>query len=264
MTSVVSGSALVTGGGSGIGKAIALGLAADGAAVGVIDIHVAEAQETAVEIERSGGRSVAIQADVSVPDEVDRAVAGIVAALGPLGIAVNAAGVLDGYLSIDETEPDLWQRVLAINLTGTYLVCRRALSEMLPQGGGRIINMASAAGMLGDGGGAAYIVSKHGVIGLTRHIAVKHSAAGLTANAICPGPISTNLRSNSTEILGPGAPFMEGVGLAANSDLIKTVIPAGRRGTTDEVAAVARFLASEGAAYITGQTLVVDGGWVAH
>jgi NAD(P)-dependent dehydrogenase (short-subunit alcohol dehydrogenase family) len=135
---------------------------------------------------------------------------------------------------------------------------------MLPRRGGRIINLGSAAGMLGDGGGAAYIVSKHGVIGLTRHIAVKHSAEGLTANAICPGPIGTNLRSNSTEILGPGAPFMEGVGLAADPGLIKTVIPAGRRGTPDEVAAVARFLASEGAAYITGQTLVVDGGWVAH
>ena len=264
MTDIVSGSAVVTGGGSGIGRAIALGLATDGAAVGVVDIHAAEGEETVAAIERAGGRAVAIQADVSVVDEVDRAVAGVVAALGPLGIAVNAAGVLDGYLSIEETSPELWQRVLAINLTGTYLVCRRVLAEMLPRGSGRIINMASAAGMLGDGGGAAYIVSKHGVIGLTRHIAVKHSASGLTANAICPGPIGTNLRSNSTEILGPGAPFMEGVGLAANPDLIKTVIPAGRRGTPDEVAAVARFLASEGAAYITGQTLVVDGGWVAH
>jgi NAD(P)-dependent dehydrogenase (short-subunit alcohol dehydrogenase family) len=264
VSGLVGGSAVVTGGGSGIGRAIALGLAADGASVAAIDIHVTEAQATVREIEQNGGRAVAIEADISVEGDVDRAISGAVAALGPLGIAVSAAGVLDGYLSIEETDPELWEKVLAINLTGTYLVCRRALAEMLPLGRGRIINLASAAGMLGDGGGAAYIVSKHGVIGLTRHIAVRHSAAGLTANAICPGPIGTNLRSNSTEILGPGAPFMEGVGLAANPELIKTVIPAGRRGTPDEVAAVARFLASEAAGYVTGQTLVVDGGWVAH
>jgi len=264
MATLVQGSALVTGGGSGIGRAIVLGLAAEGAPVGIVDIHDAEGHETAAAVERAGGRAVSVKADISDADDVARAVAGVVAALGPLGILVNAAGVLDGYLPIDETEPELWQRVLDINLTGTYLVCRRGLAEMLPRGSGRIINMASAAGMLGDGGGAAYIVSKHGVIGLTRHIAVKHSAAGLTANAICPGPIGTNLRSNSAEILGPGAPFMEGVGLSANPELIKTVIPAGRRGTPEEVAAVACFLGSEGAAYVTGQTLVVDGGWVAH
>ena len=263
MTALVEGSALVTGGGSGIGRAIALALAGEGAAVGILDIHPDEGQDTVSAITKAGGRAVSIAADVSVEEDVDRAVAGVVAALGPLGILVNAAGVLDGYLPIDETEPQLWQRVLAINLTGTYLVCRRGLAEMLPLGRGRIINMASAAGMLGDGGGAAYIVSKHGVIGLTRHMGVKYSAAGLRVNAICPGPIGTNLRSNSTEILGPGAPFMEGVGLSANPELIKTVIPAGRRGTPEEVAAVAVFLASEGASYVTGQTLVVDGGWVA-
>jgi NAD(P)-dependent dehydrogenase (short-subunit alcohol dehydrogenase family) len=264
MSDLVAGSALITGGASGIGRAIALALAADGAAVGIVDLNQTAGEETVERITSAGGQATYVHADVSRWEDVDRAFGRISSALGPLGICVNAAGILDGYLPIDQTEPDLWERVIGINLTGTFLCCRRALQEMLPQGAGRIINMASAAGLMGDGGGAAYIVSKHGVIGLTRHLGVNYGPRGLTANAICPGPIGTDLRQHSMEILGPGAPQMENIGFAVNPELIKTAVPVARRGTAEEVAAVASFLASKGAAYVNAHTLVVDGGWTAH
>jgi NAD(P)-dependent dehydrogenase (short-subunit alcohol dehydrogenase family) len=264
MPELIGGAALVTGGGSGIGRAIATALAAEGTAVGIVDLLPAGAKETVEAIAQNGGKATFVQADVSRWEEVDRAVTAVVSALGPLGVVVNAAGILDGYLPVEETEPALWERVLAINLSGTFFVCRRALPELLAAGQGRIINLASAAGLVGDGGGVAYIVSKHGVVGLTRQMGVKYAARGLTVNAICPGPIGTELRAHSMEILGPGAPQMGSVGLSANPELIKTIVPVGRRGTVEEVAACACFLASQGAAYVTGQTLVVDGGWTAH
>jgi len=264
MADLVPGTALITGGGSGIGRAIAVALAGQGAPIGIVDLLPAGAEETVSAIRHDGGKAVFVQADVSRWDEVDRAVTAVAQSLGSLGIVVNAAGILDGYLPVEETEPALWERVLAINLSGTFFVCRRALSELLPAGRGRIVNMASAAGLVGDGGGVAYIVSKHGVVGLTRQMGVKYAAQGLTVNAICPGPIGTELRAHSMEILGPGAPQMGSVGLSANPELIKTIVPAGRRGTVEEVASCACFLASVGAAYVTGQTLVVDGGWTAH
>jgi NAD(P)-dependent dehydrogenase (short-subunit alcohol dehydrogenase family) len=132
---------------------------------------------------------------------------------------------------------------------------------MLPRGRGRIVNMASVAGLNGTGGGAAYVAAKHGVVGLTRQMAVTYSARGVTINAVCPGPILTNLRSNSQQILGPDSPDMTGRGIAVNDEQVRAVVPAGRRGTADEIASAVRFLASDEAKYITGHSLVVDGGW---
>src|SRR5580700_9798940 len=149
MADLVPGVALVTGGGSGIGRAIALAFADQGAGVGIVDLLPDGGEETASAIRRDGGKAVFVQADVSRWEEVDRAVSAVVGSLGALGIAVNAAGILDGYLPAEETEPGLWERVLAINLTGTFFVCRRVLSELLPAGRGRIVNMASAAGLVG-------------------------------------------------------------------------------------------------------------------
>ncbi len=260
--SLVAGSAIVTGGGSGIGRAIALGLAAAGAPVAVVDLLPEGGPAVAAEICGHGGKACFVAADVSRWEDVDRAVGEAVHALGPLAIMVNAAGILDGYAPVHEMSAALWTKVIAINLTGTFFGCKRALDEMVPAGRGRIVNLASVAGITGDGGGPAYVASKHGVVGLTRQLAVGVAARGVTVNAICPGPIQTGLRANSTTILGSDAPIMRGVG--GDEAAIKAVTPMGRRGTVGEIAAAALFLAGTSAGYITGHTLVIDGGWTAR
>jgi len=258
---LVTGCAIVTGGGSGIGRAIAEALARDGAAVGVVDMLPAGGMETVETIVRGGGRATFAQADVSQWAEVDGVVAKLVAALGPLGILVNAAGILDGYAPVHELSPAVWTKVIAINLSGTFFACKRALEEMTPAGRGRIINLASVAGLIGDGGGPAYVASKHGVVGLTRQMAVTYSARGITINAVCPGPILTGLRAHSQQILGPGVPDMSGRGVAVDDAAVRAIAPAGRRGTVEEIASAVCYLASDEAGYITGHAMVVDGGW---
>lgn len=253
--------AVVTGAGSGLGRAIALGLAEAGAVIGAVDIDGATAEETAALIAKAGGKARAFEADTSKADDVDRAVGGAVKALGQLEIMVNNAGVLDGYFNVDELSEGAWRRVIDIDLTGVFLGCRRAIAEMLPRSRGRIVNMASVAGLNGTGGGAAYVAAKHGVVGLTRQMAVAYSSRGLTINAVCPGPILTNLRRHSQQILGPDIPDMSGRGIAVNDEQVRAVVPAGRRGLAEEIASAVRYLASDEAGYITGHSLVVDGGW---
>jgi NAD(P)-dependent dehydrogenase (short-subunit alcohol dehydrogenase family) len=253
--------AVVTGAGSGIGRAIALAMADKSARVAAVDLDEATAKETAGLCAKAGARSIAVQADTSRAAEVDRAVGAAVRDLGPLDIMVNNAGVLDGYFNVDELDEAVWRRVIDIDLTGVFLGSKRALQEMLPRGRGRIINMASVAGLNGTGGGAAYIAAKHGVVGLTRQMAVVYSARGITINAVCPGPITTNLRRHSQEILGPGVADMSGRGIAVNDEQLRGAVPAGRRGTVEDIASAVCYLASDEAGYITGHSLVVDGGW---
>jgi NAD(P)-dependent dehydrogenase (short-subunit alcohol dehydrogenase family) len=262
MTTLVPGVAIVTGGGSGIGRAVAEALAAEGAPVALVDLLADGGRETAEAIRAGGGRAVFLEADVSRWADVDRAVPEAVRLLGPLGIMVNAAGVLDGYTPADAMAPALWERVVAIDLTGTFWGCKRALAELLPRGRGRIVNIASVAGLVGSGGGPAYTAAKHGVVGLTRQLAIAYAGDGITVNAVCPGAVQTGLRANSARILGADAPLVMG-GVGASEDAIRAITPAGRRGTLTEVAAAAVYLASEAAGYVTGQTLVVDGGWTA-
>lgn len=253
--------AVVTGAGSGIGRAIALMMASRGAAVAAIDLDIVTATETVQLITEAGGRAASYQANVSQAAEIDRAMTAAVNDLGPLHIMVNNAGILDGYFNVDETDEDLWRRVIDIDLTSVFLGCKRALQELLPRGAGRIINMASVAGLSGTGGGAAYIAAKHGVVGLTRQMAVAYSNRGITINCVCPGAIPTNLREHSQELLGPNVPDIRGRGVAVNDDQIQALIPAGARGSTDDIAAAVCFLASDEARYISGHHLVVDGGW---
>ena len=254
MSRLVEGAALVTGGGSGIGRAIALALAAEGAPVAVLDLQPKGGQETVGLIEAAGGKAAFVPVDVRNWEDVDRA----------FGDAVGAAGILDGYAQADAVAPTVWERVIGINLTGTFWCCKRALAELLHEGAGsgRIVNIASTAGLVGDGGGPAYVASKHGVVGVTRQLAVQYADRGLTVNAICPGPIATPLRTNSTRILGADAPPMGGIG--GDPARVKAIIPVGRYGTVEEIAALTVFLASRDAGYITGQTHVIDGGWTAR
>jgi NAD(P)-dependent dehydrogenase (short-subunit alcohol dehydrogenase family) len=253
--------AAVTGAGSGIRRAIARMLASRGASVAAIDLDIVTARETVDLITQAGGRAASYQADVSQAAEIDRAITAATTDLGPLHIMVNNAGILDGYFNVDETDEDLWRRVIDIDLTSVFLGCKRALQEMLPREQGRIINMASVAGLGGTGGGAAYIAAKHGVVGLTRQMAVVYTKRGITINCVCPGAIPTNLREHSQELLGPNVPDIRSRGVAVNEDQIRDLIPAGTRGHVEDIASAVCFLASDEASYISGHHLVVDGGW---
>jgi NAD(P)-dependent dehydrogenase (short-subunit alcohol dehydrogenase family) len=251
------GLAIVTGAGSGIGRACAAALGKRGFAVAAIDLDEKSAHETAAQI--PGAR--AYRADVSVSAQVDAAVAAAVADLGSIEVLLNNAGILDGYFNAEEMDEAVWRKVIDIDLTGVFLVSKRALREMLPRGRGRIINMASVAGLNGTGGGAAYIAAKHGVVGLTRQMAVAYGARGITVNCVCPGAIPTGLRPHSQAILGPGVPDMSNRGVAVNDDQVRSLVPAGVRGTVEDIAGAVCFLASAEASYINGHSLVVDGGW---
>ncbi|MEO8718527.1 MAG: 3-oxoacyl-ACP reductase FabG [Burkholderiales bacterium] len=253
--------AVVTGAGSGLGQAIAIKLAADGFAVAAVDLDAAAARTTAQQIAKSGARAAAYKADVSRSAELDQAVTAAIADLGPLEIMVNNAGILDGYFDVDEMDEALWRKVIDVDLTSVFLGCKRALRDMLPRKHGRIINMSSVAGLNGTGGGAAYIAAKHGVIGLTRQLAVQYGARGIRANCVCPGAIPTALRAHSQAILGPGVPDMSGRGVAVNDDMVRALVPVGVRGTPEDIANAVSFLASDAANYVNGHALVVDGGW---
>ncbi len=235
------GLAIVTGGGSGIGRACAQALAQKGFTIAVLDIDEAGAGQTAKLI--AGAR--AYRADTSNSAELDVAVGAAVRDLGPLEVMVNNAGILDGYFNVDEMEESTWRRVLDIDLTGVFLGSKRALREMLPRRRGRIVNMASVAGLNGTGGGAAYIAAKHGVVGLTRQMAVTYGPRGITVNCVCPGAIPTSLRPHSQAILGPGVPDMSKRGVAVNDDQVRALVPVGVRGTVEDVAGAVCFLVSE-------------------
>ncbi|KPK05965.1 MAG: hypothetical protein AMJ64_10400 [Betaproteobacteria bacterium SG8_39] len=253
--------AVVSGAGSGIGRATASLLAARGAAVAAIDIDETAAKETARMISDAGGRGAGYGADVASAKALDAAVSAAIRDLGALEMMFNNAGILDGYFNVDEFDEAAWRRVIDIDLTGVFLACKRGLAEMLPAGRGRIVNMASVAGLGGTGGGAAYVAAKHGVIGLTRQMAVTYAARGLRLNCICPGVIPTGLRTHSQSILGPGVPDMSGRGIAVNDEQIRATVPAGGRGTVDDIAEAVCWLLSDEAAYVNGHALVVDGGW---
>lgn len=253
--------AVVTGAGSGLGRATACMLGARGAAVAAIDIDASAAQETARMVKDGGGRSAGYGADVASAKALDAAIAAAIRELGPLEMLFNNAGILDGYFDVDALDETTWRRVIDIDLTGVFLGCKRALAEMLPAGRGSIVNMASVAGLGGTGGGAAYVAAKHGVVGLTRQMAVTYAARGLRVNCICPGAIPTGLRTHSQSILGPDVPDMSGRGVVVNPDQVRALVPAGVRGEPDDIARAVCWLLSDEAAYVNGHALVVDGGW---
>ncbi|MEO1590803.1 MAG: 3-oxoacyl-[acyl-carrier-protein] reductase [Cyanobacteria bacterium J06632_22] len=238
--------AIVTGSSRGIGKAAVLALAKEGANVVVNYARSsAAADEIVAQIEAEGGTAIALQADVSQADQVDALIKGTMDKFGRIDVLVNNAGITRDTLLL-RMKPEDWQAVIDLNLTGVYL-CTRAVSKiMLKQRSGRIINIASVSGLMGNPGQANYSAAKAGVIGFTKTVAKELAPRGVTANAVAPGFIATDM-----------------TGELPNADEILKYIPLGRFGQADEVAGLVRFLAADpAAAYITGQVMNVDGGMV--
>ena len=257
--------AIVTGAGSGNGLAIATRYAREGAAVAIGEFSEPRGEAAEAEIVRAGGRAIFVPTDVRQPEAIDRLVSETVKEFGRLDVLVNNAGVLDGYATCLDTSLELFDQVMAINVRGVFLGCKRALAEMVPAGYGKIVNIASVAGLVAMGGGTTYTMSKHAIVGLTRQLACEYGPRGIRVNALCPGSIATSLRANSMEILGDIAPEMSGSGVGALSpDRLREIIPLGARGSAEDIAAAATFLASTDSDYMNGSALVIDGGWTAR
>jgi 3-oxoacyl-[acyl-carrier protein] reductase len=243
--------ALITGAGSGIGRAIAQRFASEGAHVVAVDLNYETALATA-QLIGPAAHPIAVAADVSLEGDVTRAVAAAVTAFGTVDILCNNAGVLDDYVIAEQTTTELWNRIIGINLTGPFLFSREVLPLMVAQGKGAIINTASISAFVAGGGGSAYTASKHGVLGLTRQLAFEYGGKGVRVNAICPGAVETGMTGH---LLTP-----EGRNPHVDAAIAGT--PAGRWGRPDEIAKLAAFLASDDADFIHGSAYAIDGGWM--
>jgi 3-hydroxybutyrate dehydrogenase len=246
--------ALVTGGGRGIGRAIALAFAREGARVAVAARTAEQVEQVASEI---GNDAVALVCDVSDPESVARMFSDVRERFGDPDILVNNAGIAETATLVNTTD-ELWHRHLAINLSGTFFCTRAALPAMLKKGWGRVINVASIAGKTGAPYVAAYSASKHGVLGLTRSIALEVATSGVTVNAICPGYVDTEMVSRGIDRIT----FKTGRTAEEALSTLKKTSPQNRLVTPEEVAAVALLLASEQGRGINGQGINVDGGTV--
>ncbi|MGB9737501.1 3-oxoacyl-[acyl-carrier-protein] reductase [Chloroflexus sp.] len=239
--------AIVTGGSRGIGRAIAERLAASGAAV-VVNYrgNAAAAEETVTAIHAAGGRAVAVQGDVGQPADVEQIVKTTLEQFGRIDILVNNAGITRDTLILRMKESD-FDEVIATNLRGVFLCTRAVLRPMTKQRFGRIINITSVIGLIGNAGQANYAAAKAGIIGFTKSTAREMASRGITVNAIAPGFIETEMTATLSE---------------ETRKAILATIPLGRFGQPAEVAGLVCFLASDAGAYISGQTLTIDGGMV--
>lgn len=241
--------AFVTGGASGIGEACSLMLAKQGAAVAVIDLKLENAQKVVDAIVADGGKAIALVADVADEAQVAKAVADTVAQLGGLNIAVNNAGIGGDIAPTAEQSVESWKKVISVNLDGVFYGMRNQIPAMLKSGGGAIVNIASILGQVGFANSAAYVASKHGVVGLTKTAALEYGTQGIRFNSVGPGFIKTPL-------LGTLPP--EALEPIAQLHAVK------RLGESNEVAALVTFLVSDEASFITGNYYAVDGGYLAQ
>lgn len=243
--------AIVTGAGSGIGRAAALAFAGEGARVVAADVLVDGGEETVKLVRDSGGQAIFVKTDVSRAEDVKSMVDKTIETFQRLDCAFNNAGISGGYTSVSRCSEDSWDRMIAINLKGVFLCMKYELPRMLKSGGGSIVNTASIAGIVGDGGHPAYAASKHGVVGLTRTAAIQYAGAGIRVNAVCPGVIRTPM----TEQLFNQSPELK--------TLMVSQQPINRLAEAEEVARVVVWLCTDEASFITGHPLPVDGGFLA-
>lgn len=242
--------ALVTGGGSGIGDACARLFARSGANVMIADFDGAAGEQVAETIRRDGGAAASVRADVASPEDAEMMVAATIEKFGGLDVAVNNAGIGGAQGNVGEYAVDEWKRVIDVNLNGVFYGMRHQIPRLVESGGGAIVNMASILGSVGFAGSPAYVAAKHGVVGLTKAAAIEYAAQGVRVNAVGPGFIFTPL-------------------LEANLDQdalagIRSLHPVQRLGTAEEVANLVGFLCSEAASFVTGSYHLVDGGYTAQ
>ncbi|MDD5039271.1 MAG: SDR family oxidoreductase [Dehalococcoidales bacterium] len=242
--------AVVTGSASGMGKAIAILYAKEGARVVVSDLNMKGAEETVAAIKANGGTAIAILTNVAKEDDIQKMIDTAVKTYGTVDILVNNAGIMDNFEPAADVTDAQWDRILAINTTSVMRATRKVLPIFLAKGAGVIINIASIGGLHGNVAGVAYTASKHAVIGITRNVGFQYATKGIRCNAIAPGAVATNI---GTTITAPN-PFG-----AERCSIAMCLNP--RIGKPEEIAGAALFLASDDSSFVNGQVLVVDGGW---
>jgi NAD(P)-dependent dehydrogenase (short-subunit alcohol dehydrogenase family) len=243
---------IITGAGSGMGKAMALLFAAEGANVVAADIRQQDLAAVVNAIRLAGGEATGILCDVGSEDDVRILVEGAVAAYGSVDVLVNNAGVMDDFLPVEHVSNEVWNRVLRINVNGPFFACREVVPRMLKQGKGVIINIASVGGLEGGRAGVTYTTSKHALIGMTKNIGYVYAQKGIRCNAIAPGGVNTNIgRDMKPDPFGYER-SLPGMG----------TMP--RMGEPEEIARTALFLASDAASFINGAVVTADGGWTAY
>jgi NAD(P)-dependent dehydrogenase (short-subunit alcohol dehydrogenase family) len=251
----------ITGAGSGIGRGIARAFADAGYEVFASDISQDRLDKTVTELGRPDNVHTRV-VDVSDYSAVEGLVAEAAAGTGTIEVFVNCAGVFDGYADVVETTPELWAKVIGINLTGTFNGCRAAATRMIDQKYGRIISIGSVAGQRGAADGLSYVASKAGIEGLNRRLAIDVGPHNVTANVVAPGVIKSDLRATSEELLGDLVSSQQR-GIGVSPEIMDFLIPAHRSAEPAEVASVVLFLGSDDAGYVNGQVIAVDGGWTA-
>lgn len=244
--------AIITGAGSGMGRAMALLFASEGAKVIVSDVNTARVDKVVKEIVSKGGTATGIITNVANEEDVKKMISAAINDYGALDILVNNAGVMDDFSPVAEVSNELWSKVIGVNLNGPFYACRLAIPQMLKQGKGVIINVSSIGGLNGARAGAAYTSSKHALIGLTKNIGYMYSAKEIRCNAIAPGGVNTNIMDGVI----PNKAGLEIIskGMATNT----------RMGEASEIAELALFLASDKSSNVTGAVIVADGGWTAY
>ena len=246
-------SALITGGGGGIGRAAALAFAREGARVAVADLMAEAARETVALVNAAGGQAISLSGDMSLDADVRAMIKAVVGAHGRLDCAFNNAGIAGwqvdaaGKKTADWSE-EAFDRMIAVNLKGVWLCMRHELPQMQTQGGGAIVNTASIAGLTGLPSSSAYVAAKHGVIGLTKTAAIEYAEANIRVNAVCPGYIRTRMTESAMQLRG---------------EVILAHTPLKRMGNPEEIAEMVVWLCSERASYVSGAAYNVDGGYMA-